>query len=59
MPDAATAPSQTLASYLVEMLAEESNWLAQFSGDSELLELYDRLRDCRVKKEGPRIFSAQ
>ena len=34
-----------------------STWLAQFSHGNELLELQDRLADCRVRKEGARLFS--
>ena len=32
--------------------ASVSDWLAQFTDGSELLELKDRLQGCRVKKEG-------
>jgi glutathione S-transferase len=32
-------------------------WLEGFSGGSELFELNDRLTECRVRKEGVRLFS--
>jgi hypothetical protein len=37
--------------------ANVSDWLEGFSNGSELLELNDRLADCPVRKEGPRLFS--
>lgn len=32
-------------------------WLADFPEGPELLELNDRLADCRVRKDGPRLYS--
>jgi glutathione S-transferase len=55
---------QRLAGVLDGMTASEggrasvSNWLAQFRNGGELLELEERLVDCRVRKEGALLFSA-
>jgi glutathione S-transferase len=54
---------QRLAGVLDAALADEGNrasvasWLDQFPNGAELLELDDRLADCRVRKEGARLFS--
>ena len=54
---------QRLASVLEEATANAAgrtavtNWLEQFPNGSELLELDNRLTDCRVRKEGARLFS--
>lgn len=54
---------QRLDSVLTEVQANEEgrasvkSWLEQFSNGPELLELSDRLADCRVRKEGARLFS--
>jgi len=40
-----------------EGAARVSDWLEGFSRGPELLELDDRLADCRVRKEGARLFS--
>jgi hypothetical protein len=37
--------------------ANVTAWLEQFPSGSELLELNDRLADCRVRKEGARLYS--
>jgi len=56
---------QRLAGVLEEATAGEvgrasvTTWLGQFPNGSELLELNDRLADCRVRKEGARLFSAR
>jgi len=56
---------QRLAAVLDEATADDANrtnvttWLKQFQGGEELLELNDRLADCRVRKEGGRIFSVR
>lgn len=56
---------QRLAAVLDEATAEEpsrsrvSAWLNQFSGGSQLLELNERLADCRVRKQGARLFSVR
>lgn len=54
---------QRLADVLAEAMASEpgatstAQWLGQFRGGAELLELEDRLSDCRVRREGARLFS--
>lgn len=54
---------QRLAGVLDQVTATDagtasiSDWLAQFSGGGELLELTNRLQHCRVKKEGGRLYS--
>jgi hypothetical protein len=54
---------QRLAAVLDEATANEAgrasvtSWLDQFQNGSELLELNERLADCRVRKEGARLFS--
>jgi glutathione S-transferase len=56
---------QRLAAVVDEATADDANrtnvttWLKQFQGGEELLELNDRLADCRVRKEGGRIFSVR
>ena len=37
--------------------ARVTTWLEGFSKGGELLELDDRLADCRVRKDGARLFS--
>jgi hypothetical protein len=54
---------QRLAKVLAEARSSEAGaasttkWLGQFRDGSELLELDDRLVDCRVRREGARLFS--
>ncbi len=54
---------QRLAGVLADARASDGGsaaveaWLAQFPNGGELLELEDRLADCRVRKEGGRLFS--
>jgi glutathione S-transferase len=54
---------QRLAAVLDDVMASETGrvsvtaWLDQFPKGSELLGLNDRLADCRVRKEGARLFS--
>ena len=54
---------QRVAEVLAEATASEAGaastatWLGQFPNGGELLELEDRLVDCRVRKEGARLFS--
>jgi hypothetical protein len=56
---------QRLAGVLEEATAGEAGrasvttWLEQFPKGSELLELNDRLTECRVRKEGARLFSVR
>jgi hypothetical protein len=47
--DAATASAEGRTSV--------TEWLGGFSRGHELLELNERLRGCRVRKEGARLFS--
>ena len=54
---------QRVASAVVEATATDAGrvsvkaWLDGFAQGRELLELSQRLRDCRVRKEGARLFS--
>jgi glutathione S-transferase len=54
---------QRLASVLEDATASSTGrasltiWLEQFCDGGELLELNDRLEECRVRKEGARLFS--
>ena len=54
---------QRLAAVFDQAIEQESghstmrSWLASFHTGQELFELNDRLADCRVRKEGPRLFS--
>jgi len=56
---------QRLAGVLDEATANEAGrasvttWLDQFPNGGELLELNDRLTDCRVRKEGALLFSVR
>jgi len=56
---------QRLAGVLDEATATEAGrasvtaWLDQFPNGGELLELNDRLADCRVRKEGALLFSVR
>ncbi len=56
---------QRLAGVLAEARSSEAGrasvttWLEQFPNGGELLELDDRLADCRVRKEGARLFSVR
>lgn len=56
---------QRLAGVLDEAMANEAGrasvttWLDQFPNGGELLELNDRLTDCRVRKEGALLFSVR
>jgi len=56
---------QRVAAVLEEATASEAGrasvttWLDQFPKGGELLELNDRLADCRVRKEGARLFSVR
>lgn len=54
---------QRLAAVLDEATASDAGrasvaaWLEGFTAGRELLELNDRLKDCRVRKQGARLFS--
>lgn len=54
---------QRLAGVVADATASDAGrasvgaWLEQFPNGSELLELNDRLADCRVRKEGSHIYS--
>ncbi len=56
---------QRLARVLDEATTSEAGrasttaWLEGFPKGAELLELDDRLEDCRVRKEGGRLFSVR
>ena len=56
---------QRLARVLAEAGADKAGrtsittWLEQFPAGGELLELDDRLADCRVRKDGARLFSVR
>jgi glutathione S-transferase len=56
---------QRLSGVLEEATAGEARhasvttWLDQFPNGRQLLELNDRLADCRVRKEGARLFSVR